>query len=376
MVCPALCAGSKWNIPVVIISSGTQMFFHQNPPWAWPAIAQGKESDNLNTYQRFLAVVHNIFDGMVFKYILLHPYKTVLQDTCPTLSLHDFYSAPGGLIPHIVPTAIGFEFPRIISPLTHYIGPLLHRRETPFPTDLKKWMEKRTDRSVVYISMGSKFKLSKEHCFKLLKGVMEANLGLVWSLRKSNQWALSDFLLDPNKVFVLEWSPQLDILTSHKIHSAILHGGFNGLSEALANAVPVLGIPCTDEQHLNVGRLSHSGLGLLLELDGASASDVTTSLIKLGSYQFRHNLRNLNKAFKLAGGPARAVDLVELYAEIGYSHLVPAYSKYRWNWIQYYNVDVWLLFVSLLLLVALLAVKIASFSWCRCCRDSRKVKVE
>ena len=42
-----------------------------------------------------------------------------------------------------------------------------------------------------------------------------------------------------------------------------------------------------------------------------------------------------------AGGSEKAADLVEFYEEVGYEHLVPAYAKYEWTWVQYYSVDVY-----------------------------------
>ena len=40
------------------------------------------------------------------------------------------------------------------------------------------------------------------------------------------------------------------------------------------------------------------------------------------------------------GGVERAARLIEHYSEVGYDHLVPAYAKYDWTWIQYHNADV------------------------------------
>ena len=72
-------------------------------------------------------------------------------------------------------------------------------------------------------------------------------------------------------------------------------------------------------------------------------------------------MQRLKKIFVQAGGVERATDLVEHYTTVGYSHLVPAYAKYDWNWIQYYNVDVYLFLGTLFGLFLF-----TSFRCCKC----------
>ena len=63
--------------------------------------------------------------------------------------------------------------------------------------------------------------------------------------------------------------------------------------------------------------------------------------------------------------------MVEHYAEVGYEHLVPAYVKYEWGWVEYCNVDVKLLSCLLFLLWVWLVKK--SLAWfCRCCGSRKK----
>ena len=77
-----------------------------------------------------------------------------------------------------------------------------------------------------------------------------------------------------------------------------------------------------------------------------------------------------------AGGAKAAADLVEFYSEVGYSHLVPAYAKYEWSWVQYYNFDVYCLLLFLSCLLIYCSYKLLKCCLRLCCCRSKKEKVE
>ena len=76
-------------------------------------------------------------------------------------------------------------------------------------------------------------------------------------------------------------------------------------------------------------------------------------------------MARLKKIFVAAGGVERAAELVEFYEAVGYSHLIPAYAKYNWSWVKYYNVDVYLFLGIVITIVA------SFFSFCCCCMYER-----
>ena len=74
---------------------------------------------------------------------------------------------------------MGFEYPRTLSPMSEYVGPLLPPSSSlPITGDMKEWLESKPDKSVVYISTGSRFFFDKETGRAILEGVMKSNLGL------------------------------------------------------------------------------------------------------------------------------------------------------------------------------------------------------
>jgi glucuronosyltransferase len=86
----------------------------------------------------------------------------------------------------------------------------------------------------------------------------------------------------------------------------------------------------------------------------------------------------VRRVFREAGGVDRAADLVEHYTDVGYDHLVPAYAKYNWSWVQYHNVDVHAVILLTLVLTALIVVKLCQCVCWNCCRKfkTRKSKVD
>ena len=102
------------------------------------------------------------------------------------------------------------------------------------------------------------------------------------------------------------------MLASRAIHAAILHGGFNGVSEALWNGVPVIGLPQMVEQEMNICRVGHNKLGVSLE--GAKVNWLSTlqSSVYHGTWRLsteREEGPEDVQVFRFAGGAKRAADL-------------------------------------------------------------------
>ena len=360
------------SLPFVYISVNLEGAPYSFPSWPWPGQFAGASSDNLLFADRLLNVFYTVeyyafCNG--FFYYMLDP----LAEFCPSVTLSHSLSAAGTYYPSILPTVIGFEYPRTISPLTDYVGALIPKTVAPLTAELEQWLGERPDRSVVYVSMGSMFALNEENGQAILNGVMKTHYSILWSLRKSNQWILQGLELDPNRVLISDWTPQTSVLGSKAIHSALLHGGFNGLSEALWNGVPVVVIPQMLEQLSTAGRVHYNKLGILLDTKSISSSTIAESVEALDAGVFRSKVAKIQKGFWIAGGVERAADLVEFYEKIGYAHLVPAYAKYQWSWIQYHNADVYATYLTALLLV-LLCLRSCCKCVCRRCSSKDKKK--
>ena len=360
-----LCASHRYQIPSIIMSSTLQVLPHTYPSWPWPGVLSGVVSDNLTFQQRLFVLFERLIMTGLLKYIMIPSVLSKVGEFCPGLTHRYISIAPGIHLPQIIPSVIGIEYPRTISPLTHYVGPVLTKSPDPLSTDLQTWLSEKRNRSVIYISMGSHMPMSEELGAAIINGIINTSYSAVWALRNSSLLEILTIQFDRSKLFVTSWAPQLTVLSHRAIRMTILHGGANGVHEALYNEVPVIVLPGFGDQMFLGGRVSHNKLGVHIPAENLSALSDAIQQIDDGDYV--RNLHQLKKIFMLAGGVKRAADLVEHYQDVGYSHLVPAYAKYDWNWIQYYNVDVYLLLGTLLGLFLYTSFRFCKCACKRCC---------
>ena len=366
------CLHWKWKIPSVVQSTGMQFQPHTLPQWPFPSMFGNAVSDNLAFKDRLVSGISSVVFPIVYEHVLVRVVKNSVEDTCAGASLSYLSTAPGVNIPQIVPTVIGFEFPRTISPLSEYVGPVLSKSPMPLSDELEIWLKDKPKQSVIYISTGSFLTPSKETGLAIVNGINATKYSVIWSLR--NQDILEGMELDPQRFFISSWTPQLSILQHKAISMAIMHGGINGVNEALYNGVPIIALPFNGDQGVNAGILQHRGLGIKLDQQNLTPERIEESVNRIESGNYHRRASSICKMFLQAGGAERAADLVEFYEEVGYDHLVPAYAKYEWSWVQYYNVDVYALLLCTALLCMYCTVRLCSCV-CRSCAG-RKVKKE
>ena len=362
-----LCASHRYQIPSIIMSSTLQVMPDTYPSWPWPGMLSGAVSDNLSFQQRLFVPFERLIMTILLYYIMIPSVLNKVGESCPGLTHRYVSIAPGAHLPQIIPSVIGIEYPRTISPLTHYVGPVLTESPDPLPTDLQTWLGENSDRSVIYISMGSHMPMSEELGAAIVNGIVNTSYSAVWTLRNSSLLETLTIQLDRRKLFVTSWAPQLSVLGHRAIRMAIMHGGANGVHEALYNEVPIILLPGFGDQMFLAGRISHNKLGVHIPATNLSSSSISDAIREIDNGDYVKNLQQLKKIFMLAGGVERAADLVEHYQDVGYSHLVPAYAKYDWNWIQYYNVDVYLLLGTLLGLFLYTSFRCCKCACKRCC---------
>lgn len=370
------CIAKSQGIPVVTVTS-YYSYNTESPPWPFPSYQSG-HSENLTFKGRFLGFLVTIGHRFLHAVSL----KRIISGSSTTERLcSDNFKYPiesGWEVPLLVSTVLGLEYPRVLSPMTHYVGPLLSQHllnaSLDFNGHLWKWLEPKSNKSVIYISMGSLVSISTDLAHAFIDGIKDTNYSVVWSLSDLNKNVIPNVVkLHPEKYHVSSWIPQLALLQHSSIFLAILHGGANGLHEALYHGVPGILIPFVNDQFDWSVRVEDAGVGIQLLPHQVTSSSIKDSIQRIkstGEYHKKASL--LSVLMRRAGGTNEAVELIEFYATHGYDHLIPAPIKYKWNWMTYYNIDVYAI-IGCFVLTSMWIFKKCCYKCC-CWSMNKKLK--
>ena len=367
------CLSELLQVPVIMLHSALQNYPHTFPSWPWSHIQQAANTDYMTFWNRLTYAIGSLLSTRLTSYVMNSVGTDKIENLCPGQANTDLFAAFGTRIPDIVPTVIGVEFSRTISPLSHYVGPILTSNPEPCEGELETWLNSKADNSVIYISMGSLTSVKKEIADAFIEGIKKTSYSILWAIRKTEEF---QFDIEPERLYTDKWLPQLAILRHRAVGLAIMHGGANGLHESLHSGVPLILVPGMIEQAGNAGRVHHHRLGIHLNRDELTAEQVYQSILEIDSGDYRQNVAKIQKVFRQAGGANRAADLVEFYSEVGYDHLIPAYAKYQWSWVQYYNADVYALLLMIVLLIVYVDYRILKCVYSRCCSSAQKEKTD
>lgn len=112
------------------------------------------------------------------------------------------------------------------------------------------WLNTKPAGSVVYVAFGSMANLSSEQMEELALGLIATNLYFVWVVRATEQAKLPPKLAQESngKGLILNWGPQLEILSHPAVGCFFTHCGWNSTVEALSLGVPMVGMPQWTDQ--------------------------------------------------------------------------------------------------------------------------------
>ncbi|KAM1019348.1 hypothetical protein ACFX13_041437 [Malus domestica] len=175
-----------------------------------------------------------------------------------------------------------------------------------------EWLDKRKNKSVVFVGFGSECKLSKEQVFEIASGLELSGLPFLWALRNPN-WANSDAdALPPGfaertserGLVCFGWVPQIEILGHPSVGGSLFHSGWGSVIETLQFGHVLVVLPLIIDQPLNARLLEDKGLAVEVKCsgDGSFSKDeiaktLRHAMVEEEGEQLRSNARKAAAVF-------------------------------------------------------------------------------
>jgi MGT family glycosyltransferase len=114
----------------------------------------------------------------------------------------------------------------------------------------------------------------------------------------------------PQNAIVVNHAPQLELLKKASV--CITHAGFNTVLEALAQGVPQVAIPVTNDQPGVAARIAAHQTGVVASLEELTVSHLSTLVDEvLDNSMYRDNAGKFRQAIAKTNGLSRAASLLE-----------------------------------------------------------------
>lgn len=198
----------------------------------------------------------------------------------------------------VVYTSKKFQ-PYVESFSEHYtfVGPSVFSKVMP---------EKKKERPLVYISMGTVINDRPDFYNKCISALKDVNVDVIISCGNAMDQKLLGNL--PDNVSVYPYVDQLDVLS--KADAFITHCGMNSVSESLYMAAPMILYPQTGEQCAVARRVTEIGAGILLRDDSSNGIRIAVEEI-LNNTTYSKATAEFSSDFRACSGAIGAAEFIE-----------------------------------------------------------------
>ncbi|GLT36238.1 hypothetical protein SLA2020_106300 [Shorea laevis] len=153
------------------------------------------------------------------------------------------------------------------------IGPLVPHELGGEQSQYLEWLDNQPTESVVYVSFGSRTSISKEQMIELGDALDRSEYRFLWVIKgrkvdyddkESLEDLVSHSFLERTKnkgMVVKGWVKQQGILAHPAIGGFVSHCGWNSVTEAAQQGIPVLAWPLHGDQRVNADVVEKAGLG-------------------------------------------------------------------------------------------------------------------
>jgi hypothetical protein len=166
-----------------------------------------------------------------------------------------------------------------------------------------------------------------------------------------------------SRIKLLKWAPQEAMLRHPAVKLFVTHCGAESVHEVVFAGKPVVAMPLFADQPGNAAKLVDAGVGEMihkLALSPQLLVDKVTTVVQDKDGKYASNVRRLKAIAHMShyNGKRRAADLIELEAEWGHEHLIPATTKM--SFIKGNNLDIYVPLAVAIFAVLFFQVKLIS----------------
>lgn len=140
------------------------------------------------------------------------------------------------------------------------------------------------------ILQGANWEIEKREAFT--RAFSRLNQKVLW---KYENETLPD---KPENVMITKWLPQRDVLAHQNVKLVISHGGLLGMSECIAEGVPIIAIPIYSDQYMNILKAVDDGYGILMNYDDIEEKLILSNIQEiLLNPKYRNNAKEISKRY-------------------------------------------------------------------------------
>ena len=362
------------DLPFTTFSIPGFSFVTRNPdlPSFVPNMMLGQLTDSMTFWQRventmgvIMAVVMwnrtNMADHREFPELeKYHVMDSIVQETLFWFVLED----------------MSLAYPRPYMPNAAPIGDLMVSPAQPMPEEYAKFMDNSPE-GVVLVSFGSYFDFVPDDILaKFCTAFGRIKQKVIWKLKDSSpcQGVLPEDVSN-DKLMVVRWMPQNDLLGHPNLNLFITHGGLNSALEAVYHAKPMLVFAIALDQPFNAKLIETKGYGRSMDITSFTPDRLEGAITSvLGDSHVAKSLKKGSLLLRDKPQPAskRIAFWVDHVIKYGGKHMQSGALKLS-MW-ELYMLDVYLL--GTLVCSGLLVVTIGCMNCIlrlpkRCCRRGK-----
>ncbi|PKU75035.1 UDP-glycosyltransferase 88A1 [Dendrobium catenatum] len=181
-----------------------------------------------------------------------------------------------------------------------------------------RWLDEQPERSVMYVSFGSRTALPTEQIRELGAGLEMSGCRFLWVVKSTKvdreetgeieELVGKGYLgrMEGRGLVVREWVEQVVVLSHRAVAGFLSHCGWNSVMEAVATGVTVLAWPRTADQRVNAAVVARRGVGVWPEHWVWEAEEGVVAAEEIGNKvrEVMRNQRMMETAAKLVAEAA------------------------------------------------------------------------